>query len=82
MGVIEYQQGNYEQALKHFKKAVSRDGSLSDARFYVAETYLKLGDRRKAIEAYEKTLEVDPNYFSARAKLDMLTERSNNQSPQ
>ena len=33
---------------------------------------MKLGEESKAIEAYRKTLEVDPNYLSARAKLDVL----------
>ena len=81
MGVIEYQQKNYRQALKHFKKAVSRDGDLADARFYLGEVYMKLGNPKKAIEAYEKTLEVDPNYLSARAKLDLLVSELGNQSP-
>ena len=72
LGVIEYQRGNYKDALGHFKKAVSRDGSLADSRYFMAEAYMKLGDESKAIEAYRKTLEVDPNYLSARAKLDVL----------
>ncbi len=50
---------------------------LADSRYYLGETYLKLGDREKAIEAYRKTLEVDPNYLSARAKLDMLVTETN-----
>jgi hypothetical protein len=32
-----------------------------------------LGDEKKAIKEYETTLELDPNYLSARAKLEMLT---------
>jgi tetratricopeptide (TPR) repeat protein len=77
LGVIQFQQGNYEEALRQFKKAISRDGGLADSRYYLGETYMKLGDREKAIEAYRKTLEVDPNYLSARAKLDVLVTETN-----
>ena len=81
LGIIEYHQKNYREALKHFKKAASRDGSLADARYYIGEVYMKLGNRKKAIEAYGKTLEVDPHYLSARAKLDLLVSETGNQSP-
>jgi tetratricopeptide (TPR) repeat protein len=81
LGVIEFQRRDYRSALKHFKKAVSRDGSLADALYYIGEVYMKLGDPGKAVEAYERTLEVDPNYLSARAKLDLLTIATDSSSP-
>jgi len=46
----------------------------------VGESYMKLGNRKKAIEAYRKTLKTDPNHLSARAKLDRLVV-SSNESP-
>ena len=53
---------------------------LRVAELHVGESYMKLGNRKKAIEAYRKTLETDPNHLSARAKLDRLVV-SGNESP-
>ena len=75
LGVIQYQLKEYEEAIRQFKKALSRESDLADARFYMGECYLKLGDKEKAIEEFRATLELDPNYLSARAKLDMLNAR-------
>ena len=80
LGIVEFHQKRYSSALKNFKKAVSRDGSLADSRYYIGEVYLKLGNEGKAIEAYRKTLEVNPNYLPARAKLDILTSNLENDS--
>jgi tetratricopeptide (TPR) repeat protein len=41
----------------------------------MGECYLKLGDEEKAIEEFRATLELDPNYLSARAKLQILNAR-------
>jgi tetratricopeptide (TPR) repeat protein len=38
----------------------------------MGECYLKLGDTERAIKEFELTLELDPNYLSARAKLQIL----------
>ena len=65
---------------EHFKKAVSRNGKPCGCPLLCGESYIKLGNRKKAIEAYRKTLETDPNHLSARAKLDRLVV-SSNESP-
>lgn len=72
LGVIQLQQGNLDEAVKHFKKALSKESKLSDARYYLAEVYLRQGKKQDAIREYQKTLEGDPNYLSARAKLELL----------
>ena len=42
---------------------------------------MKLGDREDApSRPISKTLDVDPNYLSARAKLDMLVAEARNES--
>ena len=72
LGVVQYQLKQYDEAIKQFKKAIAKEPSLAEARFFLAECYMKQGDKKKAIEEYQATLEVDPNYLSARAKLDAL----------
>ncbi len=53
---------------------------MAEARFYLGESYLKLGDTRKAIEEFVGTLELDPNHAFARAKVDLLTGQGEGQS--
>jgi len=72
LGVVQYQLKQYDEAIEQFKKAISREPLLAEARFFLAECYMKQGDKKKAIEEYQATLAVDPNYISARAKLDAL----------
>lgn len=73
LGVLRFQQGDYEDAVKRFKKALSAKGDLADSRYFLGECYLKLGKTEEAVKEFERTLEIDPNYLSARAKLDMLS---------
>ena len=72
LGVVQYQLKNYDEAIKQFEKALSNDSELADSRFYMGECYLKLGDDEQAVKEFEATLELDPNYLSARAKLIIL----------
>ena len=72
LGIIEYQQGQYRKAIQEFKKALDRKKDLADAVYYLGEAYLALNEKEEAIRHYERTLEIDPNYLSARARLDLL----------
>ena len=72
LGVVHYQLKQYDEAIEQFKKAISKEPLLAEARFFLAECYMRQGDRKRAIEEYEATLAVDPNYVSARTKLDAL----------
>ena len=80
LGIIQYQQGQYRKAIQEFKKALSKKKDLADAMYYLGECYLALHDKVEAIRHYERTLEIDPNYLSARAKLDMLNGDTTKQS--
>ena len=42
---------------------------------------MKLGDEDKAMREYERAIEIDPNYISARAKLDLLRDAQRARSP-
>ena len=65
--------GRYEEAIKQFRKALSKEPELADARFHLGECYRHLGDEKKAIEEYEAALEIDPNYVAARTRLERLS---------
>ena len=81
LGVLHYHQGKYRQAADYFRKAISRDRQMADARFFLGETLMKLGDEDKAMREYERAIEIDPNYISARAKLDLLRDAQRARSP-
>jgi predicted negative regulator of RcsB-dependent stress response len=80
LGIIQYQQGEYRKAIEEFKKALSKKKDLADAMYYLGECFLALKDKAAAIRHYERTLEIDPNYLSARAKLDLLNGELSKQS--
>jgi tetratricopeptide (TPR) repeat protein len=62
-GIDLYMEKNYKEAAKEFKRAVglSFNSSLSaDASNYLAMTYLKLSDTKKAIETYKNSINLNP----------------------
>jgi len=70
-GVQAYRGANYEQAIEHFKNAVSLDGDLKVAKMYLATAYAQqyvpgvetpenLRNAEQAIEEYKNVLKADP----------------------
>ena len=55
LGVVQYQLKQYDEAIKQFKKAISKEPLLAEARYFLAECYMRQGDKKKAIEEYEAT---------------------------
>ena len=81
LGVLHYHQRKFREAADYFRQAISRDRQMADARFFLGEALMKLGDEDKAMREYERAIEIDPNYISARAKLDLLRDAQRARSP-
>jgi tetratricopeptide (TPR) repeat protein len=71
-GVQSYKNARYEEAIEHFKTAVSLDPSLLNARIYLATAYAQqyvpgaetpdnMRYASQAIDEYKKVLTVDPS---------------------
>ncbi|MFB3915290.1 MAG: tetratricopeptide repeat protein [Terriglobales bacterium] len=75
-GVQSYKNARYEEAIEHFKNAVSFDPGLVNARLYLATAYAQqyipnadnpenVRNAEQAIEQYKKVLEKDPNNINS-----------------
>ncbi len=52
-----YRKGNYSEALNYYRRALSKDNSLIEARVNMAFAYVRLGEFQKAKEIFENLLE-------------------------
>ncbi|WP_341476373.1 TPR repeat-containing protein BatC [Leptospira hartskeerlii] len=73
-GDCEYKSGNLDKAIRHFEKSAdSKDSGLrAQSHFNLGNSYLKLGDRKKAAEHYLRSLKENPNLESAKKNLEWL----------
>ena len=65
LGVIKYENQNYEGAIQNFFKAINISGEKNYLYFYIANCYYKMGRLKKGVEFYEKTLEYYPQHIEA-----------------
>lgn len=56
-----YKAGNYTQAYTGLKQVVEKDPSNGLAYYYLGMTSTQLGNKKEAIENYEKAIELSPN---------------------
>lgn len=52
-GIIQYEMGNYEQAITTFRKTVKLYKQFSDAYYYTAQCYMRMGKYADALENAE-----------------------------
>ncbi|MCW7470907.1 VWA domain-containing protein BatB [Leptospira kanakyensis] len=83
-----YQSGQYKDAIGISEKILSHPKTDNDLKvrtnFNLGNIYSKLGDKKNALKAYSKTLEIDPNHLSAKKNIEHLTkkrESDQNQKP-
>ncbi len=60
-GYASYQAQKYEEAAVSLQKAVDYDPELADAWYYLGRAYHLTDEKEKAIESYEKFVEMLPN---------------------
>lgn len=71
-GKLYYDQGNYQASLAVLNKAVTLQNGFDVGHYLIGKNYEKLNEKDKAIEAYQRALLYDPNYFEAKEALSRL----------
>lgn len=64
--------GNNDKAKDYYMQAVKLDSNNINALSGMAGNYLKTGDKKKAVEYYNKILIINPNDRNSRRKIDSL----------
>ena len=60
LGVVELDSGHAGAAAQALERAVALDGEFEDAIYYLGMAYLERGWNRKALECFNRVLELDP----------------------
>lgn len=72
-GDVYYRTGMYHLAIAYFEESISIKPMPPTYRF-LGDSYVRIGKRKQAEEAYRQALELDPSYAGARAALQHLSE--------
>ena len=78
LGAVSYLAGNYPAALQVMDLLAKREAPPAGSWFIRATCYDRLGQRKEALEAYEKFLELDQDRnadqdFQSRQRIKLLT---------
>lgn len=58
IGTAKFEKGRYQEAADLFKKALDQDFNLPDVHYDLANCYMKLREEDRAIQHYQKAIEV------------------------
>lgn len=72
LGIINFKQKEIESALEHLKMAVKLDEKNWDYIYNLALAYELAGDTIRAVELYNRVLELNPEHVDAAKNLKML----------
>ena len=73
--IILYEINKYDESLKILSKVVAIDRYQSDAYFWMAKSYEKLGNIEDAKYFYQQTLDLAPDFESAKTALSSLNKK-------
>ncbi len=78
LGWIRFKQGQYREARDVFLRAIDRVSDDAVIWEHLGDTYLRMNERGKALDAYEKALAIDPAAKSAGEKAGRLRNDESN----
>jgi tetratricopeptide (TPR) repeat protein len=62
LGILQYNQGDYRQALANFRKSLDLGCDTAVPYYYIGQIHFKIDDFTKALENFEKAIEIDPSF--------------------
>jgi len=74
-GIGYYNFGQYDAAIRKFRKAIESDPKSVEAHLYLAWAHEKQGEKEKAIGEYQKITEIDPKHLDAHYQLGIYYDR-------
>jgi tetratricopeptide (TPR) repeat protein len=83
-GLRAFYDGDLSGFLRYMQQAVNLEPNSTDIYFYIGEAYRLKGDFQSALEAYEETLELDPNFAPAylgRVRINLIINPKANVKP-
>lgn len=72
LGIISFDQKDYENAISYFNKAIKNNSEYKDAFIWLGKTYITQGKKEKAKEAFVKVLELEPDNSEVKSYLKEL----------
>ncbi|MFV0387840.1 MAG: tetratricopeptide repeat protein [Pyrinomonadaceae bacterium] len=60
-----FSQGNFDEAIVHYKKSLALDPKMYSAALFMGDAYFKKNDFENAESAYKKAIQIDPNKETA-----------------
>lgn len=76
LALAYFQQGEFEQAIEWYRKAVAIDSTDARSYFGIARSYELLGSAGRAERSYIRAIDSDPDYIEALVNLGSLSYRS------
>lgn len=58
LGVVSQKKSNYHKAIGYYKKAAENNITFPEARYNLALMYMRIGERKLAIESFEKFIQI------------------------
>jgi len=75
LGKSSQEVGKLEEAISHYQNALSQKGNIIEILNSIGECFLELGDKKQALRAWQKSLEVNPNQEKIRKAIEALKEK-------
>ena len=73
LGLIYTKLDNDDAAIEEFKKAIGQAPGYVEAHMDLAKTYLRSGNKAKALKHFEAVLELDTNPLRLREASDQIS---------